>query len=219
MQDRLRTAVIAAIAFIKWGDSEDEYALVDFANKPRREDFTRDAATLQSRFLSFISIKAKGTTALYDAVSMGLKQLEEANNPRRALLLISDGQENNSRSTFANVKQLVREKDVPIYAIGMSQAVIAQHDPVVRGGQEVLSNLTGLTGGEAFFPFSGAQPLAKDFEDTSRKIARELKSQYVLTYRSTNTVRDGKWRNIKVTIDGHGRKLTVRAKKGYTAPF
>ncbi len=207
MKDKLKTAVQAAITFLKNGSPDDEYFLVEFSDKPTGSAFTNDIAKLQQRFMFS---KAKGRTALYDAVYMGLSQLEDSNNAKRALLLITDGEDNRSRYTFSNVKEFVKEKDVQMYAIGISNG---PGDSSAEQGKALLRDLSSISGGESFFP-----PSIYQLEDTCRNIAKELKYQYVLGYHSTNTAKDGKYRKIKVTAEYPNNKLNVRAKQGYYGP-
>lgn len=208
MKDKLKTAVEAAITFMKGGSPDDEYFLVEFADKPTgTADFTNDISKIQSRFLTS---KAKGRTALFDAVYMGLSKLEQGNNAKRALLLITDGEDNRSRYTFSNVRDFVKEKDVQMYAIGITSG---WSDASGEQGRALLRDLASISGGNSFFPTS-----VYGLEDICRKIAAELKYQYVIGYRSTNTAKDGEWRKIKVTAELPKNKLTVRAKQGYYAP-
>jgi Ca-activated chloride channel family protein len=207
MKDKLKTAVQAAITFLKSGNPDDEYFLVEFSDKPTGSDFTSDIAKLQSRFMFS---KAKGRTALYDAVYMGLSKLEQGNNPKRALLLITDGEDNRSRYTFSNVKEFIKEKDIQMYSIGISNG---PGDASAEQGRALLRDLSSISGGESFFPKS-----IYHLEDTCRSIAKELKYQYVIGYRSTNTEQDGKFRKIKIAAEFPDYKLTVRHKQGYYAP-
>jgi Ca-activated chloride channel family protein len=208
MKDKLKTAVQAAMTFMKGGMPDDEYFLVEFSDKPTEiAGFTSDIEEIQSRFMFS---KAKGRTALFDAVYMGLSRLEEGNNTKKALLLITDGEDNRSRYTFSNVKEYIKEKDVQLYAIGISSGLITAE---AEQGRALLRDLAAITGGNAFFP-----PSIGQLENICRLIALELKNQYVLGYHSTNTAKDGKWRKIKVTAEFPDNKLTVRAKSGYYAP-
>jgi Ca-activated chloride channel family protein len=207
MKDKLKTAVEAAITFMKGGSPDDEYFLVEFADKPTEiEDFTNDISKLQSKFLFS---KAKGRTALYDAVYRGLAKLEDGNNQKRALLLITDGEDNRSRYTFSNVREFVKEKDVQMYAIGITNGWA---DSSAEQGRALLRDLAAISGGNSFFPSS-----VYNLENICRNIATELKYQYVLGYRSTNRAKDGEWRKIKVSAEYPNNKLTVRSKQGYYA--
>jgi len=208
MKDKLKTAVEAAITFMRGGSPDDEYFLVEFADKPTdTTDFTSDIAKIQSRFMFS---KAKGRTALYDAVYMGLSKLEQGNNAKRALLLITDGEDNRSRYTFSNVREFVKEKDVQMYAIGITNGWV---DAAAEQGRALLRDLAAISGGNSFFPSS-----VYNLEEICRNIAKELKYQYVLGYHSTNTAKDGEWRKIKVTAELPNNKLTVRSKQGYYGP-
>ena len=208
MKDKLKTAVEAAITFMKGGSPDDEYFLVEFSDRPTAtSEFTNDIAKLQSRFMTS---KAKGRTALYDAVYMGLAKLEEGNNTKKALLLITDGEDNRSRYTFSNVKEFVKEKDIQMYAIGITNG---WSDASAEQGRALLRDLAAVSGGNSFFPSS-----VNNLENICRSIALELKYQYVLGYRSTNGARDGEWRKIKVTAEYPNNKLTVRARPGYYGP-
>jgi len=208
MKDKLKTAVEAAITFMKGGSPDDEYFLVEFADKPTESaEFTNDIEKIQSRFMFS---KAKGRTALYDAVYMGLSKLEHGNNAKRALLLITDGEDNRSRYTFSNVRQFVKEKDVQMYAIGITNG---WSDAASEQGRALLRDLAAISGGNSFFPSS-----VYNLEEICRNIAKELKYQYVLGYQSTNTAKDSEWRKIKVTAELPNQKLSVRSKQGYYGP-
>src|SRR5262245_55041080 len=208
MKDKLKTAVEAAITFMKGGSPDDEYFLVEFADKPTESaEFTNDIEKIQSRFMFS---KAKGRTALYDAVYMGLSKLEQGNNAKRALLLITDGEDNRSRYTFSNVRQFVKEKDVQMYAIGITNG---WSDAASEQGRALLRDLAAISGGNSFFPSS-----VYNLEEICRNIAKELKYQYVIGYHSTNTEKDGEWRKIKVTAELPTQKLNVRSKQGYYGP-
>ncbi len=211
MKDKMPTARDAAITFLKTGNPEDEYFLEVFSNRPQlAEEFTTDISRLQNKL---IFQNTQGMTAMYDAIYMSLAKLKEGTNSKKALLLITDGEDNRSRYTFANVREYVKEQDVQIYGIGIVSDFNSQLGSG-RTGRALIEELADLTGGHAFFPDS-----VYDLEDICTKIAVELKNQYVLTYRSTNSSKDGKWRKIRVQVDGPkgvGR-LNVRSKSGYYA--
>jgi VWFA-related protein len=197
----------AAATFFKSGTKDDEYFEVMFSNRPKLvSDFTTDINRLQQ---SLLSTQAKGSTALYDAVYLGLNKLKESNNPKKALLLITDGEDNSSRYSFSDVRDFVREQNIQIYGIDVTGSS--------RGVSRTLTQMSELTGGQTFYPGAG-----QDMPDICRKIAAELKNQYVIGYRSTNSAKDGAWRRIKVAVNvakgPYGTALNVRAKQGYYAP-
>jgi len=212
MKDKIATARSAAATFLKTGNPEDEYFLVEFANRPEvATDFTTDVTKLQSKLLM---TPAKGMTAMYDSVYLGLEKLREGGNPKKALLLITDGEDNRSRYTFQNVKDFVKEQDVQIYGIGIvddwSSQLSAGHT-----GRAMIEELADTTGGRAFFPDS-----VYELEDICTKIAIELKNQYVIGYHSTNGAKDGKWRKLRLKVNPPKgiQHLNVRSKQGYYAP-
>ena len=213
MKDKISTARDAAVTFLKTGNPEDEYFLVEFANRPElAEDFTTDVTRLQNRL---IFAPAKGMTAMYDSVYLGLEKLKEGSNPKKALLLITDGEDNRSRYTFSNVKEFVKEQDVQIYSIGIVENWNSQLGSG-HSGRAMIEELSDLTGGRAFFPDS-----VYDLEDICTKIAVELKNQYWIGYHSTNGAKDGKWRKLRMKINPPKGlpRLNVRSKSGYYAPL
>jgi Ca-activated chloride channel homolog len=212
MKDKISIARDAAVTFLKTGNPDDEYFLVEFANRPEvAEDFTTDISRLQNRL---IFAPAKGMTAMYDSVYLGLEKLKEGSNPKKALLLITDGEDNRSRYTFSNVKDFVKEQDVQIYSIGIVDAFNSQLG-TGRSGRAMIEELADLTGGRAFFPDS-----VYELEDICTKIAVELKNQYVIGYESTNEAKDGKWRKLRLKVNPPQGlpRLNVRSKSGYYAP-
>jgi Ca-activated chloride channel family protein len=211
MKEKLSIARDAAVTFLKSGNPDDEYFLVEFSDRPLvAQDFTTDISRLQNHL---IFTPAKGMTALYDSVYLGLEKLKEGSNPKKALLLITDGEDNRSRYTFSNVKEFVKEQDVQIYSIGIVSEFNSQLGSG-RIGRGLVEELSELTGGRSFFPDS-----VYELEDICTKIAIELKNQYVIGYNSTNQAKDGKWRKLSMKIDPPKGlpRLNVRYKSGYYA--
>jgi Ca-activated chloride channel family protein len=211
MKEKLSIARDAAVTFLRSGNPDDEYFLVEFSDRPEvAQDFTTDITRLQNHL---IFTPAKGMTALYDSVYLGLEKLKEGSNPKKALLLITDGEDNRSRYTFSNVKEFVKEQDVQIYSIGIVSEFNSQLGSG-RIGRGLIEELSELTGGRSFFPDS-----VYELEDICTKIAIELKNQYVIGYNSTNQAKDGKWRKLSMKIDPPKGlpRLNVRYKSGYYA--
>lgn len=212
MKDKLEVARDAATTFLRTVmNKDDEFFFVNFADRPRvAVDFTTEISRISGNLLA---LNAKGRTALYDAVYVGLDKLREATNGKKVLLLITDGEDNRSRYTFSNIREYVKEQDVQIYAIGIVDLWNAQFAPD-GSGRARLEQLTGLTGGQSFFPDS-----VSGLADICFKVGVEIKNQYVIAYRSTNSTPDGKWRRLHVTAHAKGtRDLHVRARAGYYGP-
>ncbi len=210
MEDKISRARDAAVSFLKTGNPEDEFFLVTFSQSPRlAEGFTTDISRLQNHMLF---TPAKGLTPLFDAVYLGLETMKSARNKRKALLLITDGEDNHSRYSFWDIKEFVKEQDVQIFVIGIVNSS-GELDPG-RDGQAIIEDLAQISGGRAFFPDS-----VDELEDICNKIALELRNQYVLGYHSTNEAKDGKWRKIRLKINPPKgvSNLSVHGKSGYYA--
>jgi Ca-activated chloride channel family protein len=204
MADKLSAARDAAIAFLKTSNPRDEYFLIEFSDQPKLvQDFTTDVSRLQRHIFS---TAARGLTPLFDAVHLGLEKIKGATNTRRALLIITDGEDNHSHYSFADIREFVREQDAQIYAIGLVNSL---------EGRMVIGDLVETSGGRAFFPNSVNQ-----LEDICTRIAIELRNQYLLGYRSTDELKDGKWRQIHVEVNPPKGlpPLAIRARTGYYAP-
>jgi Ca-activated chloride channel family protein len=213
MKDKASVARDAAATFLRTGGPDDEYFLVAFNSSPEvLQDFTTDISRLQNHL---IFAQTTGMTALYDAVYLGLEKLRDGINTKKALLMITDGEDNRSRYTFSNVREFVKESDVQIYSIGIVDAYSSQL-ALGRSGRANIDELSETTGGRSFFPNS-----VFELEDITTKIAVELKNQYVLGYFSTNEDTDGEWRDVQVRVDPPRGlpRLTVRARQGYYGPI
>jgi len=182
----------------------DEFLLVEFNDTARMVcDFTPQAEDIES---AAKTVTPRNWTALYDAVYLAIQQMKRAHNPRRALLILSDGGDNNSRYTESEMRNLVREGGVTIYAVG-----------VLPGGflnshERFLRRLAEETGGT----FESAERL-KDLGAAVEKVSRAIRSQYVLSYVSNNPKIDGHYRKVKVTLKPVPEHPPLRAawKEGY----
>ena len=205
MGDNILSARNSVVRFLEQGHERDEYFLVTFNQRTTVvQDFTRKSENINSE----MSISnAKGRTALYDAIYLGLEKIGDGQNEKKALIVITDGEDNSSRYTFSEVKDFVKESDVQIYVIGE------------RGdmgyGRGIIAEIVRLTGGRAFFPNN-----FKQLDYFCDLIHTELRNQYVLGYTPTDHKKKGEWRKIKVRLDPpEGMpKLKVRTKEGYFEP-
>jgi Ca-activated chloride channel family protein len=205
--DRAREAVVE---FFKTANPEDEFFMIAFADRPEEvTDFTRSVEDLEGRLLYTVP---RGRTAMLDAIYLGLNKMRQARYGRKALLIISDGGDNHSRYTEGEIKTLVKESDVQIYAIGVYDHYVPTEEE--RLGPQLLSDITEVTGGRAF---SIDNP--NDLADVATKIGVELRNQYVLGYRPSNPASDGKWHKLRVKlVPPKGLPpLRVYAKTGYYA--
>jgi len=209
--DKSRQAVAQ---FFKLANPEDEFFLVQFNDSANLiQPFTRNLEEIQNK-LAFT--QSKGRTALLDAVYMALHEMKKAKNPRKALLLISDGGDNSSRYSEAEIKALVKEADVQIYAIGIYESAGGRsRTPEETSGPALLTEIAEQTGGRQYQVDN-----LNDLPDVAAKIGVELRNQYILGYSPKNLSRDGKYRRVQVRLmQPHGMPLLRPFwKQGYYAP-
>jgi len=209
--DKIKRARDALKKFIETSHEQDEYLLIAFNSRAQLlMDKTRDGDAILNK-LTFVN--PKSTTALYDACYLGVEKVLRGAHQKRALLVISDGQDNNSRYSFPELKRLLKESDVTIYTIG----ILSGGDygsSLGMQGQSYLEEMSSVTGGKTFFPSS-----ADEMDDAFYRIAIELRHQYSIGYVPTNFTNNGKWHKVKVKVNpprGMPR-LNVRTKEGYFA--
>lgn len=214
MGSKLRRSREAVTQFLKTANPEDEFFLVTFNDRPELAvPFTANTEDLQNRLLFTDS---KGRTALLDGVYMAMNEMKRAKNPRKALLIISDGGDNSSAYTETEVKAAVREADVQIYAIGIFEPLGSRgRTPEEAGGPGLLNDITESTGGRHFAVENPAE-----LPDVAAKIGLELRYQYVLGYSPKNKERDGKYRRVQVKlVNTKGMPpLKPHFRPGYNAP-
>jgi Ca-activated chloride channel family protein len=209
MGDKLQRSRMAAAVFFKIADPEDEFFLVEFDSQPRLVvPLTRDTGRIEQE-LTFS--RSHGSTALLDAIYMALQQMHKSQKNKKALLIISDGGDNNSRYTVKEVKTLIQESDVLIYAIGVFGG---GSTPEEAGGPGLLAHIAEQTGGRMFF----ANPA--ELPDVAKKIGIELRNRYILGFSPENQVHDGKYHHVMVrVVPPRGLPpLQAHWRVGYNAP-
>jgi len=214
MGAKLQRSRQAVAQFLKTANPEDEFFLVHFNDRPELlVPWTPDSEEIQNRLTW---VESKGRTALLDGVYMAMNQMKKARNPRKAILIISDGGDNSSRYTESEVKSAVRESDVQIYAIGIFESMAGRNrTPEEASGPQLLNDVAESTGGRFF----SADNLA-DLPDIAAKIGLELRNQYVLGYHPKNKERDGKFRRVQVRLVKTAGMPQLKAthRPGYYAP-
>jgi Ca-activated chloride channel homolog len=204
--EKIRRARDAVARLIQTGRDEDEYFLIGFNDHPQL--LLEGARGSEAMLARIAVIEPRGNTALYDAVAFGLEQVAHSRLRKRALIVISDGEDNRSRLDFGDVKRRLRESDVAVYTV-----LIGPLLPRSNGGV-VMDKLASASGGKSYFP-GGAEKMIEAFE----QIALDLRRQYSIGYTPPNFVTDGKWRHIevKVTPPPGFPRLVARNRKGYYA--
>jgi Ca-activated chloride channel homolog len=214
MGSKLEKSRLAVAQFFKTANPEDEFFLVTFSDGAQlTQSFTANLEEIQNR-LTFA--QSRGRTALLDAIYLGLHEAKKARNPRKALLIISDGGDNNSRYTESEIKNLVKEADVQIYAIGIYEPVASRaRTPEELAGPPLLTEIAEQTGGRQYQVEN-----VNELPDIAAKIGIELRNQYILGYAPQNQDRDGKYRRVQVKLVQPRGLPPLRAfwRMGYYAP-
>jgi VWFA-related protein len=211
MAPKRADVIAAAMLFARSSNQQDQMFVVNFNEKvfyglPAGIPFTDKLDQLQA---GLSDIKAIGETALYDAIAVALDHVQQGNCDKKVLILISDGGDNASKHSLAQVIEMARHSGAIIYAIGIFDEQDGDQNP------EVLKRFAKETGGEAFFPES-----SKDLALICEGIARDIRNQYTLAYVPTITKHDGRYRviDVKVSSSKHGR-LSARTRAGYFVPL
>jgi Ca-activated chloride channel family protein len=195
-------------AFLKRVDARDEVSLIRFNTEVTlAQDFTNDPSLILTGLRRG---KLYGRTRLSDALNVGIKHLvDHGKNERRVLIVISDGIENTGTTTRDSLFRLLADTGVVVYALEPVSLDFRE----VSQAQKQLAELTKPTGGIAY----NAERM-DELVRRAEQIAREIHSQYWLAYSSSNSLRDGKFRKIKVSVTGvPGKRIEIRARSGYYA--
>jgi Ca-activated chloride channel homolog len=213
MENRLQFAQDAAIGFARKLRQQDLAQVVDFDSRVEvLQDFTNNVDDLER---AIRSTSAGGSTSLHNALYISLKELAKIKPRssdevrRRAIVVLSDGEDTSSLVTYEEVLELAKRSETALYTIAL-QAKDAPQTKGFREAEFILRQFAQETGGRAFFPSR-----AEDLKDVYGRIAEELASQYTLGYTAKNTRRAGGWRRIVVQVARP--QATARTKRGYYA--
>jgi Ca-activated chloride channel family protein len=212
MSDKIVRSRGALLQFMQTSNPQDEFFVIGFNERPfLLSDFTSDENKVEA---NLATLHPEKRTALLDAIYLGLQKMKQAKWPRKALLIISDGGDNNSRYTEGEVRSAVRESDVQIYGLGIFDAEAGTVEE--QNGPLLLNNVTEDSGGRLF----RVDDLS-EMSDIATRISAELRDEYVLGYSTNDTKMDGKWRKVRVRlVPPPGLPpLTVHARTGYYAPL
>jgi Ca-activated chloride channel homolog len=214
MDMKLNRSRSAAREFLKTMNDQDEGFLIEFNDSVEMmHGFTKKFDEIDE---NLNHLQPKGLTALFDALHTGLREMHKAKNPRKALLLISDGGDNHSRYTAEDIASVVRDADVQIYAIGVFEPDFKiGRTKEEKSGPQLLAEIANQTGGRAY----PARSL-DDLPALAGKVGIELRNQYVLGYSPTNKERDGTYRKVEVKVTTPPGLPAIKAawRLGYTAP-
>ncbi|MBZ5582628.1 MAG: VWA domain-containing protein [Acidobacteriia bacterium] len=210
MRDKRARVEAAALALVKDSNPDDEVFIVNFNDDavlrtPPGKYFTSDIHEMEELLKG---LDSKGGTAMRDAIRLSIDHVKErGHKDKRVLVMVTDGNDNESLITLENLVRAAQQSDVLIYCVGL----LGDEAPgEASKARRALNELAAETGGEVFFP--------KDVSDVDRiahQVARDLRNQYTIEYTPTNTAMDGTFREIKIAVNSPD--LTVRTRKGYYA--
>jgi Ca-activated chloride channel family protein len=211
MANKIRATHTAVNEFLKNLDPEDEEFLVTFADRPElRLPLTSDPSGIYD---ALAGAAPYGSTALFDAVALAIRQMRGAQNQRKVLFLVSDGGDNHSRLTERELRRLVEEEDVQIHAIGIHDKGASMDREETRGPW-VLEELAKMTGGQHYMVSDAGQ-----LPELAAKMSLALHDRYLLGYRPTPPGSSGLFQRIEVKVaQPKGNRLSVYARRGYRMP-
>jgi Ca-activated chloride channel homolog len=215
MDEKLKAAQDAAVGFVKTLAAKDLAQVVQFNDRRTvLQDFTADQTLLEQ---AIRRTEASGPTALHNALYVSLKELDKQKSGRelrrRAIVLLSDGEDTASLVSDDQVMELARKSEIAIYSISLRPSRSQDRNRLAFSQAEhLLTTLSQETGGQVHFPNS-----LSELDSVYARVAEELRTQYTLGYVSSNKRRDGKWRRIVVRIPERD-DLQIRHKIGYYAP-
>lgn len=179
------------LRFMAQSHKANEYFLLTFAGRPQLlMEWTRDIGTAADALNKLALEAPKGPTAFFDACYLGIEKLRRRSHPRAALIMLTDAQDNESKHTYGELRELLKQSDVVIYALYKADPTT---EPLVGGGRKSLRELTAISGGVAFAPNNKAA-MDKIFD----LIALEMQHQYVIGFNPASL--DGKWHSIRIKV-------------------
>ena len=209
MKERVGRSIRALRRFIETSHADDDFFLIGFSDRAKLvQDFTTSGDNILGHLMF---ANPRGSTALYDAAYLAVEKVQQGRQSKKALLIISDGQDNNSRYTYKELRNRVKEADVQIYAIGITDPA---NDTLAGFGRSVLEEVTRMTGGRAFFPNAYNEP---ELVEICTRIALELRHQYSVGFYPTDIQSESKWHKVQVKVNpprGLGR-LSLSYRDGY----
>lgn len=208
MRDKMHRSAVAAEAFFRTANPEDEFFLVQVGDRAKLAiPFSSETGDILARIAR---TKPFGRTALLDAIQVAMAHMKKAHNLRKALVILSDGGDNQSRHNVRQIKAALLESDVQVYAMGLFNGDEHKSSSEERRGPQLLDDLAQQTGGR-LYPVTDLDQLPA----ISARISNDVRTQYVLGYSPPNARRDGKYHRVKVTVSSPTLRTYYRS--GYYA--
>src|SRR5579863_2272744 len=211
MRDKRVKVTGASLALVKDSNKEDEVFVVNFNDEafldlPNQKDFTNDTTELEE---ALGRIESRGGTAMRDAIRMAINHINgKSHRGKKVLVVVTDGDDNASIISMEDLVKASQQSEVLIYAVGL---LSEEEKHAAARARRALIDLTGATGGQAFFPRS-----VVDVDRIAHQMAHDIRNQYTIQYSPSNQTMDGTYRKIQVTVNAHA-KLQVRTRSGYYA--
>jgi len=211
MRDKRAKVEAAALALVKDSNKDDEVFIVNFNDEafldnPHGKDFTNDIQEMEE---ALTRIDSRGGTAMRDAIIMSIDHLKEkAHKEKKVLVVVTDGNDNSSVASLETLVKSAQQADVLIYSVGL---LSEEERREAKRAERALKDLAEATGGETFFPKE-----VSEVDRIAHQVARDIRSQYTITYSPTNVAMDGSYRKIRIAVNASGRP-TVRTRSGYYA--
>lgn len=203
------------LRFLRNCHASDEFFLMAFNQSPQLLlGMSNDPAAVLSALNRYAAVEPKGQTAFFDALYLALNEAARGRHRKRAVLLFTDGQDNMSRFTFQEVRRMLRESDVTVYAVGIVSG--SDDSALGYGGRTIIEELAGLSGGAAYFP-----SMAKELDAALDAVASELRSQYLISFAPAAAAKKDGWHAVHLKLgevrDGRGKKVKtiLRAREGF----
>jgi Ca-activated chloride channel homolog len=218
MRSKIDQVNKAALAFIRASNPRDEVFLIGFSDEAELlQDYTSDIDEITDALDNTV---VTGGTVAYDAIYLGVQKAHVGKKPKKAVVVITDGEDRDSYYKLDELLAKVQESDVQVFCIGFLNEIpnkgLFGHwsKSVPEKARDALNKISDETGGKAFFPDK-----LTDIHQIVAEIASELRSQYSIGYFSSNVARDGSFRRVKIVLSGSGTSDSqARYRRGYFAP-
>jgi Ca-activated chloride channel family protein len=208
IEPRKKRLDAATLAFVRQSHPDDESFVIHFDFDARLErDFTTNISDLEE---TLAASKPFGQTAAYDALMLALDHMQKASHQKKALLLVTDGLDNVSKTTFTQVLEAVKHSRVAIIVVGLLSAAEGEK------AEAMLTQIADASGGRAYFPDDVDQARAM-----MERAAHDLRTQYTIGYVPSDPAHDGTWRSVRVEVippTGSKEKLDADYRHGYYRP-
>jgi len=218
MRPKIERVNRAALAFIQASNPQDQVFLIGFNDEAELlQDFTSDIDEISDALQNTVVM---GSTALYDAVYLAVQKAHTGTKSKKAIVVITDGEDRDSSYTLDQLVSKVQESDVAVFCVGFLNSVSEKSifglwsKSASEKVHDALKRISDETGGKAFFPDA-----VTDIHQIVSEIAGELRSQYSIGYFSSNVARDGSWRRVTIRLDHSLASANqIRYRRGYYAP-